>query len=319
MAPDQIRTRCLTRSREAVSEYSPLQSEIKQLIKSSGRCRLALHGAVPVASPTRLLTVSPRSAGTRRAISSPARSEPGCSANCSVVGGHRYGRRSVSHHCLRLIGTRTRPRHHDGGCARALRVLPPLYQALSVHLVEINPALARKAEGRAVGRACHRLATTASTRCPGSRGHFRQRIFRRPADPQMVNHTGWHERTSNSTATASWRSVSLAEPTPRFEVLLPPLVRAAPAARCSNGVRRRDHEDRDPRPRSAGPRRLIIDYGHVAATPAIPSSHWPATASPTPEKPRLADVTAMSIFRRWCAPPRISARVPMGPCPRANF
>ena len=41
---------------------------------------------------------------------------------------------------------------------RALRVLPPLYQALSVHLVEINPLLRDKQTGDAVGHPQHRLA-----------------------------------------------------------------------------------------------------------------------------------------------------------------
>ena len=51
---------------------------------------------------------------------------------------------------------------------RALRVLPPLYQALSVHLVEINPVLREKQRRRC--RACATSpGTTASTTCPTAR------------------------------------------------------------------------------------------------------------------------------------------------------
>ena len=49
---------------------------------------------------------------------------------------------------------------------RALRVLPPLYQSLSIHLVEINPVLREEAADDAVGRFATSPGTTASTACP---------------------------------------------------------------------------------------------------------------------------------------------------------
>src|ERR1700720_2185912 len=45
---------------------------------------------------------------------------------------------------LRLIELGPGPGTMMGGGLRALRVLPPLYQSLSVHLVEINPVLREK-------------------------------------------------------------------------------------------------------------------------------------------------------------------------------
>jgi SAM-dependent MidA family methyltransferase len=81
-------------------------------------------------------------------------------------GRRRYGRRIGSPSVLRLIETRTRPRHHDSGCAaRALRVLPPLYQSLSIHLVEINPVL-REKQKSTLAECAILPGTSASTTCP---------------------------------------------------------------------------------------------------------------------------------------------------------
>ncbi len=57
---------------------------------------------------------------------------------------------------------------------RALRVLPPLYQTLSVHLVEINPVLREKQQVDAVGRAQHLLARPYRRRAGRPRHHPRQ-------------------------------------------------------------------------------------------------------------------------------------------------
>src|SRR5207248_5972103 len=112
---------------------------------------------------------------------------------------------------------------------RALRVLPPLYQSLSIHLVEINPVLREK-----------QRATLSSVRNiswhdslddvpEGPSVIFANEYFDvLPIHQVVKRETGWHERVvqidPNDKLVFSWS----AEPMPRFEVLLPPLVRAAP-------------------------------------------------------------------------------------------
>ena len=120
---------------------------------------------------------------------------------------------------------------------RALRVLPPLYQALSVHLVEINPVLREKQKATLSG--VRNIAWHASIdEVPrGPCGHSRQRIFRRAADPPggAGARPAGTSVPSTSTPTAGWRSAPRAEPMPRFEVLLPPWCAPRRSARCSNG------------------------------------------------------------------------------------
>ena len=104
---------------------------------------LALHGAVPDASAARLLRVA-RSARAARAISPPRPKSARCSANCSGCGRPRSGRRSARRPLLRLIELGPGRGTMMADALRALRVLPPLYQSLSIHLVEINPVLREK-------------------------------------------------------------------------------------------------------------------------------------------------------------------------------
>jgi len=56
-------------------------------------------------------------------------------------------RSATRHPCLRADPNSDRRGTMMAGCAaRAARAAAPLYQSLSVHLVEIHPAAARKAE-----------------------------------------------------------------------------------------------------------------------------------------------------------------------------
>src|SRR5436309_9749768 len=112
---------------------------------------------------------------------------------------------------------------------RALRVLPPLYQALSVHLVEINPVLRDRQKATLSGVrniAWHRHLDEIP---PGPCVILANEYFDVLPVHQMVKReTGWHERTVEIDNNEGLVFAHTPEPTPRFEVLLPPLVRAAP-------------------------------------------------------------------------------------------
>src|SRR5881275_2639187 len=93
---------------------------------------------------------------------------------------------------------------------RALRVLPPLYQALHIHMVEVNPVL-RERQSATLSGVSNILANEYFDVLPIH---------------QMVRHeNGWHERVIEVDANGKLQFGAAAEPTPRFEVLLPPLVR----------------------------------------------------------------------------------------------
>ncbi len=142
---------------------------------------LALHGAVPDASEARLLCLA-RSAGPRGRFHHRARSQPDVRRTARAVGGLGVeGDRLAA--AAAADRTRSRPRHHDGGrAARAAGAAAALSGAQHPSGRDQSGA-ARQAEGDAVGRAQHRLARQHRRGARGARGHFRQRIFRRAADP----------------------------------------------------------------------------------------------------------------------------------------
>jgi len=135
---------------------------------------------------------------------------------------------------------------------RALRVLPPLYQALNIHLVEINPVLRDKQKAALSARGNIAWHDRIDEVPEGPAVIFANEYFDALPIHQAVmkRETGWHERTVEIDHSGTLVFGAAAEPTPRFEVLLPPLVRAAPAGAVSSGARHRNHEACDARARS---------------------------------------------------------------------
>jgi SAM-dependent MidA family methyltransferase len=148
---------------------------------------------------------------------------------------------------------------------RAIRVLPSFYQAVIVHMVEINPALVDRQQETLRG------IKSAAT--------WHERIDAVPAGPSIVfaneyfdalpvhqvirQQRGWHERVIDISAGGQLVFAAAAEPMKHFDLLLPPLVRAAPAGaifewRPNQEIMRIAHRLRD-----HGGAALIIDYGHV--------------------------------------------------------
>jgi hypothetical protein len=111
-----------------------------------------------------------------------------------------------------------------------------------------------------------------------------------------------------------------AEPTPRFEALLPPLVRAAPVGagvRMAAGCR--DHEMAS-RVRDQDGAALIIDYGHLPQRRRrYLSGHRPPQLRGPVEKSGQADITAHVDFQALArAAEDLGARV-HGPVPQGDF
>ena len=112
---------------------------------------------------------------------------------------------------------------------RALRVLPPLYQSLSIHLVEINPVLREKQRPTLSGVRNITWHDSIDDVLDGPAVIFANEFFDVLPIHQMVKReTGWHERTVEIDDNGKLVFGHRAEPMPRFDVLLPPLVRAAP-------------------------------------------------------------------------------------------
>jgi SAM-dependent MidA family methyltransferase len=147
---------------------------------------------------------------------------------------------------------------------RALRVLPPLYQALSVHMVEINPVLREK-----------QRATLSGVRTIAWHNHidevpegpciiFANEYFDALPVHQMVKReTGWHERVVDLDENGTLIFGVESDPTPRFEVLLPPLVRVAPVGAVFEWRPDTEIMKLARRVRDQNGAALIIDYGHM--------------------------------------------------------
>src|SRR6266404_6282990 len=250
---------------------------------------LALHGAVPDPSQARLLCC-PRSAWTRGRFHHLARNQPDVRRIARAVGGVGM---EGDRFALGAAGDRTgaRPRHHDGGCAaRAAGVAAALSIAQRPSGRDQSGA-AREAEIDAYGRAQYCLAR-APRRCSRrSFGHSGQLVF----------------------GTA-------AEPTPRFEALLPPLVRAAPVGAVFEWRPDAEMMRTATRVRDQGGAALIIDYGHLRSEAGDTFQAIARHSFADPLKnPGEADITAHVDFQALArAAEDLGARV-HGPVPQGDF
>ena len=181
---------------------------------------------------------------------------------------------------------------------RALRVLPPLYQTLSVHMVEINPVLREKQKATLTGLHNITWHERFDEVPDGPSVIFANEYFDVLPIHQMVRReTGWHERVITLDDEDNFVYGTADDPTPGFEALLSPLVRAAPLGaifewRPDTEMMRLARRVRDQRGAA-----LIIDYGHVRSdigdTFQAIARH--SFADPL-RTPGLADITAHVDF-----------------------
>jgi NADH dehydrogenase [ubiquinone] 1 alpha subcomplex assembly factor 7 len=142
--------------------------------------------------------------------------------------------------------------------------VPPLYQALSIHLVEINPVLREKQQAALAG--LHNIAWHDSfDDVPeGPAIVLANEYFDvLPIHQVVKRQTGWHERTVELDGNGGLVFGAAAEPMLRFEVLLPPLVRAAPVGAVFEWRPDTEIMKIASRVRDQDGAALIIDYGHV--------------------------------------------------------
>lgn len=281
-----------------MTEYSPLQSEIKKLIKSSGPMPVWRYMELCLMHPEHGYYVSRDPLGREGDFTT--------SPEVSQMFGELLGLWAAS--VWKAIGSPPMLRLIELGpgrgtmmadALRALRVLPPLYQSLSIHLVEINPVLREKQRATLSGVRNIEWHDSIDEVPEGPSVIFANEYFDvLPIHQAVKRESGWHERVveidPNDKLTFSWS----AAPIPRFEVLLPPLVRAAP-----NGAIFEWRPDAEimkiaTRVREQDGAALIIDYGHLRSDAGDTFQAIARHSFADPLKnPGQADVTAHVDFQ----------------------
>jgi SAM-dependent MidA family methyltransferase len=200
-------------------------------------------------------------------------------------------------------------------------VVPPLYQALSIHLVEINPVLREKQQ-----------ATLSNVRNLA----WHDDIDDVPDGPAIIlaneyfdvlpihqvvrRENGWHERTVELDDAGSLAFGVAAEPIPRFEVLLPPLVRAAPFGAVFEWRPDTEIMKLATRVRDQDGAALIIDYGHLRSDAGDTFQAITRHSFTDPLKdPGEADVTAHVDFQALARAAEDIGALAHGPVPQGDF
>ncbi|HVX75066.1 MAG TPA: SAM-dependent methyltransferase [Bradyrhizobium sp.] len=204
---------------------------------------------------------------------------------------------------------------------RALRVLPPMYQALSVHLVDINPILREQQQ-----------ATLQHVR----NITWHDNIDEVPAGPCVIlaneyfdvlpvhqvvkRENGWHERTIELDADGRLVFGAAPDPMPRFEVLLPPLVRAAPVGAVFEWRPDTEIMKLALRVREQNGAALIIDYGHLRSDAGDTFQAIARHSFVDPlRNPGQADVTAHVDFQALTRAAEDMGVTVHGPVSQAEF
>jgi SAM-dependent MidA family methyltransferase len=182
---------------------------------------------------------------------------------------------------------------------RALRVLPPLYQTLNIHLVEINPVLREKQKATLSGVRNIAWHDSIDQVPDGPSVILANEYFDvLPIHQVVKGETGWHERTVELDNTGKLVFGAAAEPVPRFEVLLPPLVRAAPIGAVFEWRPDAEIMKIATRVRDQDGAALIIDYGHLRSDAGDTFQAIARHSFTDPLKnPGQADVTAHVDFQ----------------------
>ena len=182
---------------------------------------------------------------------------------------------------------------------RAIRVLPPFFEAAAIHFVEINPVL-REKQKKALGNRKGATWHNSLDELPGGPSIIlANEYFDVLPIHQMVRKpTGWHERTVELDASGKLVYGAAPDPTPQFDVLLPPLVRAAPEGAVFEWRPDTEIMKLARRLRSQGGVALIIDYGHVRSDAGDTFQAIARHSFTDPLKaPGTADVTAHVDFQ----------------------
>ncbi len=304
----------------AVTEHSPLQSEIKKLIKSSGPMPVWRYMELCLSHPVHGYYVSRDPLGREGDFTT--------SPEVSQMFGELLGLWAAS--VWKAIGSPSLLRLIELGpgrgtmmadALRALRVLPPLYQSLSVHLVEINPVLRDKQAATLSGVRNIAWHDNIDDVPDGPAVIFANEYFDvLPIHQVVKRETGWHERTVEVDGNGVLAFGALPDPLPRFEVLLPPLLRAAPVGAVFEWRPDSEVMKIASRVRDQDGAALIIDYGHLRSDAGDTFQAIARHSFTDPLKnPGQADVTAHVDFQALArAAEDLGARV-HGPVSQGDF
>jgi SAM-dependent MidA family methyltransferase len=320
MAPQDCDAGGAARSRNVVTEDSPLQSEIKKLIKSAGPMPVWRYMELCLTHPRHGYYLSRDPLGREGDFTT--------APEVSQMFGELLGLWAAwvwkaigSPPLLRLIELGPGRGTMMADALRAMRVLPPLYQALSVHLVEINPVLREKQKAVLSGSREIAWHDTIDDVPDGPAIIFANEYFDALPIHQVVKReTGWHERTVEIDSTGELVFGAAPEPTPHFDVLLPPLVRAAPSGAVFEWRPDAEIMKIASRVRDQDGAALIIDYGHLRSDAGDTFQAIARHSFADPLKnPGQADVTAHVDFQALVrAAEDLRARV-HGPVPQGDF
>ena len=303
-----------------MTEYSPLQSEIKKLIKSTGPMPVWRYMELCLTHPKHGYYLSRDPLGREGDFTT--------APEVSQMFGELLGLWAAS--VWKAIGSPPLLRLIECGpgrgtmmadALRALRVLPPLYQALSIHLVEVNPVLREKQKATLSGSLNISWHDTIDDVPDGPSVIFANEYFDvLPIHQAVRRETGWHERTVELDSNGKLVFGAAAEPIPRFEVLLPPLVRAAPVGAVFEWRPDAEIMKIASRVRDQDGAALIIDYGHLRSDAGDTFQAIARHSFADPLKnPGQADVTAHVDFEALVrATEDLGARV-HGPVPQGDF
>jgi NADH dehydrogenase [ubiquinone] 1 alpha subcomplex assembly factor 7 len=141
-----------------------------------------------------------------------------------------------------------------------------------------------------------------------------------PIHQAIRRETGWHERTVELDSDGKLTFGAAAEPLPRFEVLLPPLIRAAPPGAVFEWRPDSEVMKIARRVRDQDGAALVVDYGHVRSDAGDTFQAIARHSFTDPLKaPGLADVTAHVDFQALMrAAEDLGARV-HGPVTQGEF
>ena len=302
------------------NEFSPLLSEIRKLIKSSGPMPVWRYMELCLMHPEHGYYVSRDPLGREGDFTT--------APEVSQMFGELLGLWAAS--VWRAIGQPPLLRLIELGpgrgtmmldALRALRVLPPLYQSLTIHMVEVNPVLREKQRATLGGVRNVTWHDSIDDVLDGPAVIFANEFFDVLPVHQMVKQeNGWHERTVELDNNEKLVFAYAPEPTPRFEVLLPPLVRAAPVGAVFEWRPDRELMKIARRVREQDGAAVIIDYGHLRSDAGDTFQAIARHSFTDPLKnPGQADVTAHVDFQALArAAEDLGARV-HGPVTQGDF
>jgi SAM-dependent MidA family methyltransferase len=303
-----------------VTEQSALLNEIKALIKSSGPMPVWRYMELCLVHPRYGYYVSRDPLGREGDFTT--------APEVSQMFGELLGLWSASvwkqmgsPQVLRLIELGPGRGTMMTDALRALRVLPPLYQSLSVHMVEVNPVLRERQKATLSSVRNIAWHDTIDDVPEGPCIILANEYFDVLPIHQMVKReNGWHERVVDIDANGKLQFGAAADPTPRFDVLLPPLVRAAPVGAVFEWRPDAEIMKLATRLREQDGAALIIDYGHLRSDAG---DTFQAIARHTFADPLMApgraDVTAHVDFQALSrAAEDVGARV-HGPVTQGEF